>query len=68
MTSAPEIALLRDEVFVICATGRTADQILASLRRRLMNDPETELHAAASEQQKITRLRLEKLLKGLAES
>jgi allantoicase len=52
-------------VFLICATGKTADQILASLRHRLMNDPETELRAAAREQQKITRLRLEKLLKAL---
>jgi allantoicase len=52
-------------VFLICATEKTADQILASLRRRLMNDPETELRAAAQEQQRITRLRLEKLLKAL---
>ncbi len=55
-------------VFLICATGKTADQILASLRQRIMNDPETELRAAAREQQKITRLRLEKLLEALAES
>ncbi len=55
-------------VFLICATGKTAAEILASLRQRMPNDPETELRVAAEEQRKITRLRLEKLLKGLAES
>lgn len=55
-------------VFLICATGKTADEILASLRKRMPNDPKTELRVAAEEQRKITRLRLEKLLKGLANS
>ncbi len=55
-------------VFLICATGKTAAEILSSLRQRMPNDPETELRVAAEEQRKITRLRLEKLLKGLAES
>ncbi len=55
-------------VFLICATGKTAAEILSSLRQRMPNDPETELHVAAEEQRKITRLRLEKLLRGLAES
>jgi allantoicase len=55
-------------VFLICATAKTADEILASLRRRMPNGPETELRVAAEEQRKITRLRLEKLLKALAES
>lgn len=49
-------------VFLICATGKTSEEILQALRKRLSNDPETELAIAAEEQRKITRLRLEKLL------
>ncbi len=49
-------------VFLICATGRTADEMLAELRRRLHHDPAEELQIAAAEQAMITRLRLEKLL------
>jgi allantoicase len=48
-------------VFLVCATGRTAAEMLALLRARLAHDPETELPIAAAEQAKITRLRLEKL-------
>ena len=48
-------------VFLICATGRTADEMLGELRRRLAHDAATELRTAAAEQAKITRLRLEKL-------
>jgi len=51
-------------VFLIAASGRTAEEILASLRGRMGNDAATELHVAAGEQRKITRLRLEALLKG----
>jgi OHCU decarboxylase len=49
-------------VFLVCATGKSAAEILALGRQRLSNDPETELAIAAEEQRKITRLRLEKLL------
>ena len=49
-------------VFVICATGKTSEEILNTLRQRLPNDPDTELPTAAEEQRKITRLRLEKFL------
>lgn len=49
-------------IFLICATGRSADDILAALRTRMNNDPDTELRVAAHEQAAITRLRLEKLL------
>ena len=49
-------------VFLICATGKTSEEILASLQQRLQNDRETELRIAAEEQRKITRIRLEKLL------
>jgi len=47
--------------FLICATGRSAEEMLAELRRRLDHDPARELEVAAGEQAKITRLRLEKL-------
>jgi allantoicase len=50
-------------VFLLCATGKTSEEILESLRQRISNNPETELNIAAGEQRKITRLRLEKLLK-----
>jgi len=49
-------------VFLICATAKTADQILENARARLNNDPETELRIAAEEQRRITHLRLRKLL------
>ena len=48
-------------VFLICAAGKSADEILNSLRLRLAHDAATELRIAAEEQRKITRLRLEKL-------
>jgi 2-oxo-4-hydroxy-4-carboxy-5-ureidoimidazoline decarboxylase len=49
-------------VFLIRATGRSADEMLAELRRRLANDPAAELREAAGEQAKITRLRLARLV------
>ena len=49
-------------VFLICATGKSADEILANARARLSNHPERELQVAAEEQRRITHLRLRKLL------
>jgi OHCU decarboxylase len=49
-------------VFMISASGLTADDVLAALRRRLQNDPGTEADLAAGELRKITRLRLERML------
>ena len=49
-------------IFIVCATGKTAEEMLSLLRARLHNDPDTELRVAAGEQAKITRLRLLKLL------
>ena len=49
-------------VFLICATGKTSEEILQAMHHRLSNIPETEMRVAAEEQRKITRLRLEKLL------
>ncbi|HKV13139.1 MAG TPA: 2-oxo-4-hydroxy-4-carboxy-5-ureidoimidazoline decarboxylase, partial [Thermoanaerobaculia bacterium] len=51
-----------DHIFIVCATGKSAAEMLELLRGRLDNDPETELRIAAEEQRKITNLRLEKLL------
>ncbi|MEO9049713.1 MAG: 2-oxo-4-hydroxy-4-carboxy-5-ureidoimidazoline decarboxylase [Candidatus Dormiibacterota bacterium] len=49
-------------VFLIAAAGRSPDEILATLRRRLNNAPDEELAVASGEHRKITRLRLERLL------
>jgi len=48
-------------IFIVCATGKSADQMLAMLKDRLDNEPDAELPIAGREQQKITHLRLEKL-------
>lgn len=48
-------------IFIVCASGKTADEMLALLKARLPNDPDTEIKIAAAEQSKITKLRLEKL-------
>ena len=48
-------------VFLICATGKSGDDMLRALQERLANDAATELRIAAAEQAKITRLRLERL-------
>jgi len=49
-------------IFIVCATGKTAEEMLAIARARVRNSVETELKIAAEEQNKITRIRLEKLL------
>ena len=48
-------------IFIVCATGKTAPEVLGLLQQRLQNDPDKELGMAAGEQAKITRLRLQKL-------
>jgi OHCU decarboxylase len=48
-------------VFLVCATGKTATEILDRLELRMGHDKETELRIAAGEQAKITLLRLDKL-------
>jgi 2-oxo-4-hydroxy-4-carboxy-5-ureidoimidazoline decarboxylase len=48
-------------IFLACATGQSAEALLALLRSRLRNDPATELRVAAGEQAKITRLRLQRM-------
>ncbi len=51
-----------DRIFIICATGKSAPEILASLERRLQNDEAAELREAAEQQRQIARLRLKKWL------
>ncbi|MBS1493869.1 MAG: 2-oxo-4-hydroxy-4-carboxy-5-ureidoimidazoline decarboxylase [Bacteroidetes bacterium] len=48
-------------IFIVCATGKTADEMLALIKNRINNDYQTELKIAMGEQNKITKLRLEKL-------
>lgn len=49
-------------IFIVCATGKSAGEMLALLQARLPNAPAEEIHIAMGEQAKITRLRLDKLL------
>jgi 2-oxo-4-hydroxy-4-carboxy-5-ureidoimidazoline decarboxylase len=49
-------------IFIVCANGKSAPEILEILRRRLQNDDTTELHEAAEQQRQITHLRLKKWL------
>ncbi|MEO8706253.1 MAG: allantoicase [Kofleriaceae bacterium] len=53
-------------IFIVCATGRSAETMLADLNDRLDNPTAEELRTAAEEQAKITRLRLHKLIGELA--
>ena len=48
-------------IFIVCATGKSSEEMLALLRERLNNDPENELRVAAAEQSRIIQLRLRKL-------
>lgn len=66
--SEAELEALRDgnlryearfgHIFIVCASGKSAAQMLELLEARLGNDPQTELSIAAAEQHQITRLRL----------
>jgi OHCU decarboxylase len=49
-------------IYVVCATGKTAGEMLDIAERRLRHAPGRELAVAAEEQRQITRLRLEKLI------
>ena len=48
-------------IYIVCAAGGSAEELLAIARARLKNDAATELRVAAEEQRKITELRLRKL-------
>lgn len=49
-------------IFIVCATGKSAEEMLSLLLARLPNDKITELVNAAEEQRKIFQLRLQKLI------
>ena len=49
-------------IFIVCATGKSAEEMLEILEIRLKNNPKEEIEIAADEQNKITKLRLEKLV------
>ncbi len=48
-------------IFIVCASGKSAPEMLALLEERISNEPDAELDIAAGEQAKITKLRLEKI-------
>ena len=49
-------------LFIVCATGKSAEEMLALLQARLPHEAQAELQIAAEQQRQITRLRLQKLL------
>ncbi len=49
-------------IFIVCATGKSAEEMLDLLQSRLRNSPNEEIQIAADEQNMITKLRLDKLL------
>jgi 2-oxo-4-hydroxy-4-carboxy-5-ureidoimidazoline decarboxylase len=49
-------------IFIVCATGKSGEEMRDILERRLRNSREAELALAAAEQMKITNLRLAKLV------
>jgi OHCU decarboxylase len=51
-------------IYIVCATGKSAEAMLAILNQRLQNDAPSEISIAAEQQRLITRIRLEKLLAG----
>ncbi len=51
-------------IFIVCATGKTAPDILQIIQRRMQNDDRTELREAAEQQRQITHLRLRRWLWG----
>jgi OHCU decarboxylase len=53
-----------DRIFIVCATSKSAADILGILKRRLKNDPQAELLEAAEQQRQITEIRLRKWIQG----
>jgi 2-oxo-4-hydroxy-4-carboxy-5-ureidoimidazoline decarboxylase len=51
-----------DRIFIVCASGKTALEILEILRRRMQNDPEIELREAGEQQRQIMNLRIKRWL------
>ena len=55
-------------IFIVCATGKTADEMLVLLQARLHNEAGKEFKIAAGEQEKITEIRLRALLERAAQA
>jgi 2-oxo-4-hydroxy-4-carboxy-5-ureidoimidazoline decarboxylase len=51
-------------IYLVCAAGRSAGDLVEDIQERMRNDPERELAVAVEEQRKITRLRLRALVDG----
>ena len=51
-------------IYIVCATGKSPEEMLEIAHARMTNDPEVEKRVAAEEQRKITQLRLRKLIGG----
>jgi OHCU decarboxylase len=49
-------------IYIVCATGKSPEELLSIANRRLSNGRDTELRIAAEEQRRITHIRLQKLL------
>jgi 2-oxo-4-hydroxy-4-carboxy-5-ureidoimidazoline decarboxylase len=49
-------------IFIVCATGKRADEMLEILQSRIINNPAKEIEVAADQQLQITKIRLSKLL------
>ncbi len=49
-------------IFIVCAIGKSAEEMLDLCRRRVHNSADAEIRIAADEQRKITEIRLKKLL------
>lgn len=49
-------------IFIVCATGKSAGEMLQIIKERINNDPALELLNAKNEQSKITKIRLEKII------
>ena len=49
-------------IFIVCATGKSADEMVVLLRRRMRNNPDDELREAVEQQRQIMQLRLRRLI------
>jgi 2-oxo-4-hydroxy-4-carboxy-5-ureidoimidazoline decarboxylase len=49
-------------IFIVCATGKSAEEMLVILKERINNGHKEEIRIAMAEQNKITKIRLEKLI------
>lgn len=55
-------------IFIVCATGKSASEMLDLLTARIGNSREEEIKNASIEQRKITKIRIEKMLLGVSQS